>query len=779
MSTKENTPYYTSRMQELGITDALNTFTYTYYQGDEPKAINQVVFEADEHDNIRINYYNLLGDHYRWKNDGAKWEKQYYRTRIKDPKEGAPKYLQEKGSGQFPFFPPNIIAKYAKKENIETLFVIEGEFKAFKGSMIGVDVIGIPSIHGFYNGDVQGKLHEDIQELIIQCKVKRVVFLTDADTMTVNWAADKDLSKRPLSFYTAVKYFRQSVQLLLDDKSVALEMVHWMYIETKYEELEAKGLDDLLTKFGHETEDIKADMLQFEFAKKYFRGFNISDGQMNKVYRWMGLGNETEFYQVYKKHIGSREFLFKKRRYHFDGEDVKFVKHEDADRFMRVGPDYLKIINVPNKHGDLETDLVPWKKSEITSDYKKYPDFLEQIPKYDAFCNEPSWNGSFKKTHNGCFNLCEPLIHVPKEGDFPTIRKFLKHVFSGQGDFDSDITGDQFTVGLDYLCIQLQHPKQMLPVPILVSPEFKTGKSTFLKWLQAVYGNNMAILGNEQFKMRFNAHYITKFIIAIDEGFLEVDKKQEKERLKQLATADTAYLENKGMNVKKFPYYGKLIICSNDADRVMKIDEGENRWFVVRVFPIEEEDPQLEQKMREEIPAWLHYAMHRKIHHKKETRLWFREEHFITDQFRIIVEETKNRLDRLIEDFIRDLFLTYRVTEINVGLKTLVNQLALEGTKYRIDREDIRNYLQKRKGIEPAPHPVKQSYPTGWADDNGTALTLITQKQRCYTLKYDDWLTDDEVSTFKIGEEAAHSSRENSGNASFGNINGGQEPIPF
>ena len=117
----------------------------------------------------------------------------------------------------------------------------------------------------------------------------------------------------------------------------------------------------------------------------------------------------------------------------------------------------------------------------------------------------------------------------------------------------------------------------MLPVPILVSQENGTGKSTFLKWLQLLFGSNMCILGNEQFKMKFNSHYISKFIIAVDEGFLEVDKKAEKERLKQLVTADSAYLESKGMDVRKINYYGKLIICSNDADRVMKIDEGESR----------------------------------------------------------------------------------------------------------------------------------------------------------------------------------------------------------
>ncbi len=85
--------------------------------------------------------------------------------------------------------------------------MVEGEFKYFKGSLVGLDIIGLPSIHGFYNGDVKGKLHEDIQELIITCQVKKVVLLVDADLLTVTWKEDKDLSLRPSSFYAAVKSF--------------------------------------------------------------------------------------------------------------------------------------------------------------------------------------------------------------------------------------------------------------------------------------------------------------------------------------------------------------------------------------------------------------------------------------------------------------------------------------------------------------------------------------------------------------------------------------------
>ncbi len=224
---------------------------------------------------------------------------------------------------------------------------------------------------------------------------------------------------------------------------------------------------------------------------------------------------------------------------------------------MRIGPDWVKVVTRLNKFGEEEQDIRRWSISEIQRDYKRFPEFLEQIMKYDDYCNEPNWTDQYQRIVKGCYNLCEPLRWEAKPGPITNTIKFLKHIFQGEGQVllnsegilmrESCIIGDPFTVALDYLSILLTNPKHMLPVPILVSQENGTGKSTFLKWLQLLFGSNMCILGNEQFKMKFNSHYISKFIIAVDEGFLEVDKKAEKERLKQLVTPDSAYLESKGM----------------------------------------------------------------------------------------------------------------------------------------------------------------------------------------------------------------------------------------
>lgn len=786
------TEYLNERLTQLGIDENQNTFIRVWVQrgdcvGEDGKIHTEEkeqtraykIFDADEAGNIVIRYFNLNGQPYHWKKEGTKQSRDFIRKRLREVK-GDQKYSQDEGSGQFPFFNPGIIKKYqACKEAInidntavapiETLYLVEGEFKSFKGYMAGLDIVGLPSIHGFYNGDVPGRLHEDIQELIITCQVQKIVFLVDADLLTLSWQEDKDLYKRPASFYGSIKAFRESLQLLIDDSKVKLHLVYFMHIETKFVK-DAKGLDDLLCKYTAVHDEILKDLSEHQFARKYFKGFSILDQNKDvqgRILRHLGLTDEQEFYKTYGDFIGAREFKFKRRRYVYDQEkkEVVYVRHEDAAKFMRIGPDWVKVIQKANKYGELEEEIVPWKKGEIISDYKKFPDFMEQIMRYDDFTIEPAFNGEYKRVHHGCYNLCNPLIWTPAAGPIVSSIAFLKHIFQGTGRVDlnetgcllkEDLTlGDPFAVALDWLSLLVQKPKHMVPVPILVSKENGTGKSTFLKWLQTIFGSNMCILGNEHFKMRFNSHYITRFIIAIDEGFLEVDKKSEKERLKQLVTSDSAYLEYKGMNVRKINFFGKVIICSNDADRVMKIDEGESRWFVVKVPVVPEgrKDPDLEIKLKNEAAAFLHYLSTRQIFHPRKDRLWFLPEWFITEQFKLIVSETKNRIDRLFEDWIKDQFLLYGSNSLEYPLKYITEQLNdVKVSKYKIDGLEIKAYLKSR-GMVPADKVRWISIPVGFKNDgniiqpgSSASFTEVEYKGfsgRPYTFQRADWVPNE------------------------------------
>ncbi|AWW31865.1 hypothetical protein DN752_17955 [Echinicola strongylocentroti] len=779
--------YYEKRLRALDISEEANSLTTPVFKSVEGGWIETEETKTHKllepcEKGIQINYFNVTGSPLRWRKEGNKWENNFVRIRLekertyeKDGKKQTAKYHQEKGSGQYPYLTPGIIKAWIDRKNsqIETLVLIEGEFKALKAwmekskikGMEGVEFMGIPGIHGFYGGDTNHKreINELIQKVIIDCKVKNIVMLLDADALVVKWAEDKDLYIRQKSFANAVGNFRNSLHLLIEDKNVPLSQVYFMHGKSKLVDT-AKGLDDLLIQTPAKAKDIFEDLTQFHFAKRWFDGIILTDGQQSTIDKHFGLHGRNQFYNIYKEYIGSRPFIYQKIKYEWTGEELAYVKIEDADRYMRIGIDWVKIIQIPNRYGLLETKVKRWSVAEIKRDY---PQAIanrminEQIPKYDSYHVEPNWDPvSYKRVVYGCYNLMEPLVHEPKPGRVDTTLQFIKHLFQGKGriwwDEEEEMykeeayKGDQFTVAMDYLTIQLQHPKEMLPVPCLVSPENGTGKSTFIKWLCMVYNGNGTVLNNDRFKMNFNGHYATKFIIGLDEGFLEVDKKAEKEKLKQLVTSDTIFLENKGMDIQEIPYYGKLIICSNDADNLMKMEDEETRWFVVKVPKLRTRDPFMVDKMKEEIPAWIHFLANRKVFHEKKDRLWFEPQDFITDQMREIVEVTKNQVDASVENWVKEMFLTYKIPELKISRPRMLHYIN-ETKKYKIDEEKLKYYMEKKRGFSLG-KTARCKIPStivNIQEDNTPHINYYTEIARPYILKPEEWLNEIEMKEFK------------------------------
>lgn len=764
------TEKYFDRILKLGV-DASNNFVQHQPVGEGGRlleAVSHPRFETNEHDDIIINYFQLDGRRCYYKHERS--NKPYSRTRLKVPKvskEGKErKYESPYGSINFPFFPIEIIEAYKAEREIETLIITEGEFKAEAGCRAGAWVVGVSGIHNWYDSDGRKQLHPDICALIARCKVKRLMFLTDADTLEIKYKPEKDLSERPNFFYSAIKNFREAVmQFMAAADGVSLTDVYYGHLKTDLLKAKQKGLDDLLLDLPFKKPDIAKALNALELQSQWFDIFNISDG-LNKISAHFGLTNAETFYVTYEQFIAGREFVFKKLRYRWDEEEKKLVriKHNDTQKYMRIGADWFKIVEVPNKHNEVEQEIKKWKVSEIQRDYaKKFPTFLDDVPKYDAWCNIPAMDGNYKREHGGCFNLFNPINHIPAPGAFPETYKFIKHLFEGQAGLDENyketaIVGDPFTVALDYLTLMFRNPTQILPVLCLVSPENGTGKSTFLKWLRDIYGSNATIIDNERFKQSFNGHYITKYVIGIDEGFLDVDKRSEKERLKKLATDERQYLEFKGADVQEIDFYGKIIICSNDADSLMKIEAGEIRWFVVRVKTFESrgwaEDPDMRAKMKAEIPAFLQFLKTRAIAHSKEGRAWFHPKHIVTEQLNIIIEKTRNRVERVVDELIKDWFMTYRMNRILIDANTLTDIINRNGySKYKIDRQEILNYLRDKRGMK-LTEPRSLSYPVGFNSDNGDVLLDRGKVGRCFEFFSNEWVKEEGVKFTEIGIKA-------------------------
>lgn len=821
----ETTTYFSTRMAALGITATTMHFTAQHLG----KPVQRTRFEQTERGDIRIHYYRLDGTpytfHQKKTEDGNRdWVKNYYRDRLQVPtitevtengitKPKERKYQSPKGSHNCPYFTPQIIDAYTNKTKIPLLVLTEGEFKAVAGCNAGLHVVGITGIQGFYDPDGSKKLHFDIIELCRVCQVEKILLLTDADTLTLTYKPDTDLAQRPVSFYSSVKNFREAAMLAITTGTdLMLRDAYFGHIDRKHVAT-GKGLDDLLQNFAHNKDSIVNSLNALSFNSQFFYIQNITDG-LNKISAHFGLTGPQDFYTVYQEYIQLQEFKYKKQTYRWieDEQRLHKILHEDINKFMRIGCDWFKLVMVPNKYGQLDEEIKKWKVGEIQRDYtKNHPTFLDDIPKYEAWCNKPAHQGEYKRVIDGCFNLFNPLKESPKAGNIVNTMIFLKHLFKGEGTvhFEEEgghqielkeillqeyavvdgkyiflnkankdkyvadgaiiekhytandrktpikftgkftefaVIGDAFTIALDYLTLQYRNPMQILPVLCLVSPENNTGKTTFLKWLRDIYGSNATIIDNERFKQSFNSHYISKYIIGIDEGFLDVDKRSEKERLKKLATDDRQYLEFKGADVQEIDFYGKIIIASNDADNLMKIEEGEIRWLVIRVTPFTTENPTLRDAMRAEIPAWLHFLQTRQIVHPNEGRAWFKPEHLKTEQLQIIIDKTRNRIDKVVDEFVIDTLKTYHpfgCTYFKLDLRGIVDTITKNGySKYKLDTTDLKNYLQDKKGLHPT-KPGLIRLPTNIRTTNGVDEPVYDTSRigRCYMFEYDKWVT--------------------------------------
>ena len=173
------------------------------------------------------------------------------------------------------------------------------------------------------------------------------------------------------------------------------------------------------------------------------------------------------------------------------------------EEYMRVGTTLYKVVNQPCASGGYEKRRVIWNNSTLRQDYGK--NYLATVPKYDGFCTVPD-HLNYRKEIDGFLNLYEPIEHTPQIGDFPNIRSLVLHIF-----------GEQYNLGLDYLQLLFLQPLQKLPILLLVSEERNTGKSTFLNFLKAVFGDNVTFNTNEDFRSQFNSDWAGKLLIVVDE----------------------------------------------------------------------------------------------------------------------------------------------------------------------------------------------------------------------------------------------------------------------
>lgn len=394
------------------------------------------------------------------------------------------------------------------------------------------------------------------------------------------------------------------------------------------------------------------------------------------------------------------------------------------NNYLRIGTDYYKKGLVPLFSGDTYSALLKWNKSEIVTDEGK--DFLKEIDKYDGFCLIPS-HTDYKAQIQGYYNRFEKVEHKFLMGDFPKTKMFLKHIF-----------GEQYSLGLDYLSILWKHPTQVLPILCLVSEERKTGKTTFLNWLKLVFQGNMTINKNEDFRSRFNSDWASKLIVSVDEVLL--DKKEDSERIKNLATAVSYKTESKGVDKVESFFFGKFILCSNNEENFIIVDKDEIRYWVRKVpsLPDKDENPNLLSDLEKELPYFMFYLNERRIKSPKKTRMWFTRGQIYTNALEKLVKGNKTYLDKEIEEILKNDFVKYEVNELKYSSGDLVE--ILSKNNIRVSSFKVSEVLKSHFGLESKNGSYSKYYLTQLPNNHGLFVESVNTKGRYFTFKKENYL---------------------------------------
>lgn len=656
--------YFEARIiDELGVTDELNQIRLKFedLESNTSREVNYKIFDEDEAGNIIITPFTLRRELIQYDSQKAtptvrnienSRRKVFYVTRLKVPEvftdkkgnEQTAKYKFPKGAETQPFITPGLCDKFEKKQKIKTLVLTEGYFKAFRGYMAGLDIVGLSSISHYKQKDTE-TMYTDILELIKVCQVENVIMLYDGDARNISTkdlAAKRELRRRPMGFINSARNVRE----LLKDCGVD---IYFAAVSSDEIAGNPKGLDDLYNTLPDESQMITKDLVTFSSPCKYFWRLNIRF-DMGPLYKWFSLDSAENFRELHSKAIGNREFIYNGTTYKYieDLGKLEIVTPGDAKLYFRVGDDYYKYVKRPNKYGNEDLVFMRRLKTTIQEDHGKK--FIQFIPKYESFCNVPD-HINYQRVYNNCFNTYAPFDHEPEEGDCSSIIEFMKHIF-----------GPQLQLGLDYVQLLYQRPTQILPILCLVSKENGTGKSTFIKLMKAIFTQNCTNIGNDDLGNQFN-FWVTKLLVTCEESFIE--KKVIIEKIKALSTADTTNMNKKGKDQDEIEVFLKFIFASNNEDNFIYASKDDIRYWVVKV-PVFSgpEKTNLMQEMVDEIPAFLDFLNKREMSTTNQSRMWFRPEQIRTEALDKLVQNSRPGIEKELYEALKTLFFEFGESEI-------------------------------------------------------------------------------------------------------------------
>ena len=164
----------------------------------------------------------------------------------------------------------------------------------------------------------------------------------------------------------------------------------------------------------------------------------------------------------------------------------------------------------------------------------------------------------------------------------------------------------------------------------------------------------------------------------------------------------------KGKDRDEIGFFAKFVLCSNNEYLPVIIDAGETRYWVRKIVPLRSDDTDFLQKLKAEIPAFLHFLQHRQLSTEKESRMWFNPKLLETEALRKIIRSNRNRLEIEMAELLLDIMANMKVESVSFCLNDIIPLLVCAQVK--VEKSQVRKVVQECWKLAPASNSL--SYTT-------------------------------------------------------------------
>lgn len=173
------------------------------------------------------------------------------------------------------------------------------------------------------------------------------------------------------------------------------------------------------------------------------------------------------------------------------------------------------------------------------------------------------------------YNLWTGFNIEPSKGNCDTL---LHHIFNNIANKNEII----YEYIINWLAHLVQYPHEKIGTALVLKGERGTGKGTFCKVLEQIFGKHYIQLANSSHLTgKFNKHLQDKLVVFADEAICK-DDKQSESIIKMLITENNIVIEPKGVDSFTVKNYCRLIIASNN-DWIVPAGVDERRFVAIEV----------------------------------------------------------------------------------------------------------------------------------------------------------------------------------------------------